>query len=115
MTASPRLLNTDDASFSGSGTRVAYIRGTGSPEGSVTGNVGDVYHRTDGATDTTFYVKESGSGNTGWRGVGATGVLAPGSTSLGADEWHIQYKRLQLTGSQRRTYAGTARQIITDL
>lgn len=43
------------------------------------------------------------------------GTLAPGSYALGADEWHIQYKRLQLTGSQRRTYAGTARQIITDL
>lgn len=41
--------------------------GTGSPEGVVTGNVGDVFHRTDGGSGTTLYVKESGTGtNTGW-------------------------------------------------
>lgn len=40
--------------------------GTGSPEGVVTAPVGSVYLRTDGAAGTTIYVKESGSGNTGW-------------------------------------------------
>lgn len=40
--------------------------GTGSPEGAVTAPVGSTYHRTDGGTSTSFYVKESGSGNTGW-------------------------------------------------
>jgi hypothetical protein len=40
--------------------------GSGTPEGVVTAPVGAVYHRTDGGAATSFYVKESGSGNTGW-------------------------------------------------
>lgn len=46
--------------------------GTGSPEGSVTSTVGGLFRRTDGATGSTLYVKESGSGNTGWLAVSAT-------------------------------------------
>lgn len=48
-----------------------YKRGAGSPEGSVTGSIGDEYQRTDGSTGTTKYVKESGSGTTGWKAVSA--------------------------------------------
>lgn len=40
--------------------------GTGSPESSVTAGVGSIYHRLDGGAGTSFYVKESGTGNTGW-------------------------------------------------
>jgi len=40
--------------------------GTGSPEGVVTAAVGSTYRRTDGGAGTSFYVKESGTGNTGW-------------------------------------------------
>lgn len=40
--------------------------GTGSPEGVVTGPVSSTYRRTDGGAGTSFYVKESGAGNTGW-------------------------------------------------
>lgn len=40
--------------------------GSGSPETAVTGSIGDLYLRTDGGAGTTLYVKESGSGNTGW-------------------------------------------------
>lgn len=40
--------------------------GTGSPESAVTATVGALYLRTDGGTGTTLYVKESGTGNTGW-------------------------------------------------
>jgi hypothetical protein len=40
--------------------------GTGTPEAAVTAPVGAVYHRTDGGAGTSFYVKESGTGNTGW-------------------------------------------------
>lgn len=40
--------------------------GTGSPEGVVTAAVSKLYRRTDGGAGTTFYVKESGTGNTGW-------------------------------------------------
>lgn len=40
--------------------------GSGSPEGVVTAPVGSTFHRTNGGAGTCFYVKESGSGNTGW-------------------------------------------------
>jgi hypothetical protein len=40
--------------------------GTGSPQGVITATVGSLYVRTDGGANTTLYVKESGTGNTGW-------------------------------------------------
>jgi len=43
-----------------------WYSGTGTPESSVTAPVGSLYTRTDGGASTTLYVKESGSGNTGW-------------------------------------------------
>lgn len=42
------------------------LTGTGTPEGAVTAGVGTLFLRTDGGTSTTLYVKESGTGNTGW-------------------------------------------------
>jgi len=42
------------------------IQGIGSPEGVVVGTVGTLYTDKNGAAGTTLYVKESGSGNTGW-------------------------------------------------
>lgn len=42
--------------------------GSGSPEGVVTAPIGATYSRTDGGAGTAFYVKESGTGNTGWVG-----------------------------------------------
>lgn len=44
------------------------LAGSGSPEGAVTASVGSTYRRSDGGAGTSFYVKESGSGNTGWVG-----------------------------------------------
>jgi len=40
--------------------------GSGTPEGVVTAPIGAFYSRTDGGALTSFYVKESGAGNTGW-------------------------------------------------
>ena len=40
--------------------------GSGSPEGVVTAAIGSLYMRTDGGAGTSLYVKESGTGNTGW-------------------------------------------------
>jgi hypothetical protein len=40
--------------------------GSGSPEGVVTAPIGAFYSRTDGGAGTSFYIKESGTGNTGW-------------------------------------------------
>lgn len=54
-------------------TSVTETSGTGTPEGAVTANIGSVFHRTDGSTGTTLYIKESGTGNTGWAAVSAGG------------------------------------------
>lgn len=48
----------------GVGTLIAW--GTVNPEASVTAPPGSTYHRQSGGAGTSFYVKESGSGNTGW-------------------------------------------------
>lgn len=49
------------------GAKTVFIRsGTGSPEGIIAGSVGSMWMRTDGGTGSTLYVKESGTGNTGW-------------------------------------------------
>jgi CO dehydrogenase/acetyl-CoA synthase epsilon subunit len=40
--------------------------GTGTPEGNVTAGVGSIYHRLDGGTSTSFYVKEANVTSSGW-------------------------------------------------
>jgi hypothetical protein len=45
---------------------VIWTSGNGSPEGVLTAKVGSLYTRTDGGAGTTLYVKETGTGNTGW-------------------------------------------------
>lgn len=52
--------------FSGAGTVIGWYQGTGSPEAVVTARIGSFYSRYDGGAATSFYVKESGTGNTGW-------------------------------------------------
>lgn len=42
------------------------LSGSGAPNGSVTAPVGSMWLRTDGGAGSTLYVKESGTGNTGW-------------------------------------------------
>lgn len=49
------------------GDGVIIRSGAGSPEGVIEANVGSLYLRTDGGTNTTLYVKESGVSTTGWR------------------------------------------------
>lgn len=48
----------------GSGPRIA--SGAGSPEGAQAAPVGSLWLRTDGGSGTAMYVKESGTGTTGW-------------------------------------------------
>jgi len=45
-----------------------FYSGTGTPEGIVTAPVGAVFQRLDGGAGTSFYVKETGTDNTGWVG-----------------------------------------------
>ncbi len=59
--------------------------GHNSPEGVVTANIGSVYRRTNGSTGTTLYIKESGTGNTGWVAVaGGGGAGFSGTPTSGA-------------------------------
>ena len=61
-----QLKITDSSSGFGAISSLYQRFGSGSPEGVVTAPVGATYNRTDGGAGTSFYVKESGSGNTGW-------------------------------------------------
>lgn len=45
---------------------IKILSNTGTPEGAYSANVGSLYLRTNGGAGTTLYVKESGTGNTGW-------------------------------------------------
>lgn len=42
------------------------LTGSGSPEGVVAATKGALFLRTDGGANTSMYIKESGSGATGW-------------------------------------------------
>jgi hypothetical protein len=50
----------------GSGT---IQQGLGSPEGAITAIVGSIFMQLNGGAGSTLYVKESGTGNTGWSSV----------------------------------------------
>jgi hypothetical protein len=45
---------------------VVWFSGAYDPEGSLTAVVGSLFSRSNGGAGTSFYVKESGTGNTGW-------------------------------------------------
>lgn len=47
-------------------TTAQILSGNGSPQGVVAAPVGSMYLRRDGGANTTLYIKESGTGNTGW-------------------------------------------------
>ena len=44
--------------------------GYGTPEGNISAPVGSIYRRRDGSIGTALYVKESGTGSTGWSSIG---------------------------------------------
>lgn len=77
--------------------------GSGTPEGAITANIGSVFRRTDGSTGTTLYVKESGTGNTGWAPVSG------GSGSPGGSNTQLQYNNSSAFGGiSGATSNGTA-------
>jgi len=45
---------------------IRILSASGSPEGIISAPVGSIYLRQDGGSGTALYVKESGTGNTGW-------------------------------------------------
>ena len=50
----------------GDGEQRKVFNGVGSPEGTIVAGIGSIYMRTDGSASTSLYVKESGTGATGW-------------------------------------------------
>lgn len=62
-------------------TSVGWRSGTGTPEGAITANIGSLFSRTDGTTNTALYRKETGTGNTGWV------ASAAGGTPGGSDTY----------------------------
>lgn len=53
------------------------FEGNGSPESVVTAAVGSVYRRLNGGAGTTLFIKESGTGSTGW--VAVANLVSPGA------------------------------------
>lgn len=47
---------------------VLRVTGTATPEAAITAGIGSTFYRRNGGASTSFYVKESGTGNTGWVG-----------------------------------------------
>lgn len=104
----------------GSATRFDRF-GSGSPEGVISADVSSTWRRTDGGASTTFYVKESGSGNTGWVALGppgGSGVSISGTPSSGQiAEWTsgtaIQGVTATGTGSPVKATAPTLPSTVT--
>jgi hypothetical protein len=64
LRASPSNSGRGALQFDGTGPLIISV--TGTPEGAVTAPVGSLALRADGGAATTLYVKETGTGNTGW-------------------------------------------------
>lgn len=68
MDASGNITTTGTSIVQNSPSPVGWYVGSGSPEGVLTARVGSIYSRTDGGAGTSLYVKESGTGSSGWVG-----------------------------------------------
>lgn len=60
---------------SGTTAGAQLFEGTGSPEGVVTARPGSMYLNTSGGQATSVYYKETGTGNTGWIGIGGSAIV----------------------------------------
>lgn len=100
MTQRRSFGNSDGISLGSAKIRV--LTGTGSPEASVTAPVGSLYLRSDGGASTALYIKETGTGNTGWTAAAAgQSQLATKlyDNTLGSNgAWNIQNSDL-ITGT----------------
>ena len=64
--AANKWANVYSSNFRPGDGSVIWTSGSGTPEGSVTAPVGSLYTDRSGGAGTTLYVKQSGTGNTGW-------------------------------------------------
>lgn len=65
---------------------------TGTPESAVTAPIGSLFLRSDGGAGTALYVKESGTGNTGW-------VTLPGATVTASSSNTFTNKTIDAEGT----------------
>lgn len=61
-----RMLSLIFEHISSDGQRQRIYQGSGTPEAAVVADIGSLYMRLDGGAVTSLYVKESGTGATGW-------------------------------------------------
>ena len=68
LTSGIEILSGGFSEYGGSDYTTHYriLRGTGTPEAVISANIGTLFLRIDGSTGTSMYIKESGTGNTGW-------------------------------------------------
>lgn len=86
--AAPDTLNNSFCHiFNNDGVTVkdCWLSGSGSPNGVMIGRVGAIYARTDGGAGSSFYLKESGTGNTGWVALGPTLTASLTTTASSSD------------------------------
>jgi len=50
----------------GDARTIRVYKGFGTPESAVSAGIGSLFQRLDGGANTTLYVKETGTGDTGW-------------------------------------------------
>lgn len=87
-----RWLNTYSKQFRPGTGAAIWTSGAGTPEGTVTAVIGSLYTRTDGGPGTSTYVKEFGTGNTGWRAVQGVRADTTGlRPALAASDVGFQY------------------------
>lgn len=61
---------------------IEYSNSFATPEGNVSAGVGSIYVNLAGSAGTVFWIKESGTGNTGWRSYLSTAAGAVGTSSI---------------------------------
>ena len=105
---------------------IFWSSGAGSPEGAVTADIGSIYSRNNGSSNTTIYAKTSGGGNTGWEplintggGGGSIGgtiaanqvAFGTAADTIGGDndlQWDNSTKNLTVVGHAAITQDNTA-------
>lgn len=68
---------------------------TGSPEGVITAGIGTLCLRTDGGSNSVLYVKEVGSGSTGWKAATTFGTSAASVDASGLSVYRANMSRIQ--------------------
>lgn len=61
-----QMLQTLFENVPGDGQTVRIYKGYGSPLNVISAGIGSIYQRLDGGAVTSIYIKESGTGATGW-------------------------------------------------